>query len=166
MTRTEPCSGVLAVAMTGVPEGSPIELDFRLEAVMEGVLVTGTAKAAIEAECARCLDPITDSVEAEFQELFRYHSDDDLLGFDKSADAEAEDEDYYLEDDLIDLQPVVRDAIVLALPLSPLCEEDCPGLCAECGAKLREAGPDHGHSERVDPRWEALRRLGEQPGDR
>ncbi|WP_211301387.1 YceD family protein [Murinocardiopsis flavida] len=166
MSRTEPCSSVLAVAMTGVPEGSPIRLDFRLEAVMEGVLVTGTAEADIEAECSRCLDPIADSVEAEFQELFRYGDDDDLIGGEPRADAEGEQEDYHLEDDLIDLEPVVRDAVVLALPLSPLCREDCPGLCAECGAKLSEAGSDHGHGERIDPRWQALRQLGDQPGDR
>lgn len=166
MSRTEPCSSVLAVAMTGVPEGSPIELEFRLEAVMEGVLVTGTAEAAIEAECSRCLDPISDTVEAEFQELFRYGADDDLIGGDPLTDEEAEQEDYHLQDDLIDLEPVVRDAVVLALPLSPLCREDCPGLCPECGVKLSEAGPDHGHGEPIDPRWQALQELGELPGDR
>jgi uncharacterized protein len=49
--------------------------------------------------------------------------------------------------------------VVLALPLSPLCSEDCAGLCVECGARLAEAGPDHGHGDRVDPRWGALAKL-------
>ena len=55
--------------------------------------------------------------------------------------------------------PTFRDAVVLALPLSPLCREDCPGLCAECGAKLADAGPGHGHSDKLDPRWGALAKL-------
>ncbi|GAA3750301.1 uncharacterized protein HDA32_001025 [Spinactinospora alkalitolerans] len=166
-SRVVPAPDALAVGMTGVPEGSDIELDLRLEAVMEGVLVTGTARARLEGECARCLDPLADAVEVEFQELFRYPSDDDAAGRGGGAevDAEAEEEDYYLEGDLLDLEPVVRDAVVLALPLSPLCREDCPGLCVECGVKLADAGPEHGHGDRIDPRWESLRKLGEESGD-
>ncbi|WP_233515195.1 YceD family protein [Marinitenerispora sediminis] len=166
--RIVPNPGALAVGMTGVPENGEIELDLRLEAVMEGVLVTGRARTRMEGECARCLDPLAEQVEAEFQELFRYPLDDEIGGVAAGveADAESEDEDYYLEGDLIDLEQVVRDAVVLALPLSPLCRDDCPGLCIECGAKLAEAGPDHGHDDRVDPRWEALRTLGEEPGGR
>lgn len=160
-----PAPAGFATAMAGVPEGADIELDLRLEAVMEGVLVTGTATADSVGECARCLDPITEPLEAGFQELFRYPSDDDFRAAD-DVDAEDEDEDYYLEGDSLDLEPVVRDAVVLALPLSPLCRDDCPGLCVECGVKLAEAGPEHGHGDSVDPRWEALRDLGEQPGDR
>ena len=85
---------------------------------------------------------------------------------DEDTDEDADDEDYYLEGDLLGLEPVVRDAVVLALPLSPLCGPDCPGLCPECGVKLAEAGPDHGHGERIDPRWEALRKIAEDPGER
>lgn len=161
----------LATGMAGVPEGAEMELDLRLEAVMEGVLVTGTVRARAAGECSRCLDPISEPLEAGYQELFHYEPEPEPGGRDRGArppeaDAEAEDEDYYLEGDLIDLEQVVRDAVVLALPLSPLCAEDCPGLCGECGAKLAEAGPDHGHGERVDPRWESLRKLTEDPGDR
>ncbi|MFC7327844.1 YceD family protein [Marinactinospora rubrisoli] len=166
--RVVPNPGALAVGMTGVPEDGEIELDLRLEAVMEGVLVTGQARTRMAGECSRCLDPVAEPVEAGFQELFRYPLDDEIGGVaaGAEADAEAEDEDYYLEGDLIDLEQVVRDAVVLALPLSPLCRDDCPGLCAECGVKLADAGPEHGHDDRVDPRWEALRALGEEPGDR
>jgi uncharacterized protein len=70
-----------------------------------------------------------------------------------------EDEERYLDGDRLDLEPVVRDAIVLALPMSPRCRPDCPGLCIECGLPLAEAGPDHGHAEAHDPRWAALTRL-------
>ncbi|MCW2914010.1 MAG: hypothetical protein JWN52_2078, partial [Actinomycetia bacterium] len=66
-----------------------------------------------------------------------------------------EEDERRLEGDFIDLEPVLRDAVVLALPLSPLCRDDCPGLCSECGVKLADAGPDHRH-DAVDPRWAAL----------
>lgn len=149
-------------AMASVSKGQEIELDLRLEAVMEGVLVTGAVRGRLSAECSRCLDPLSEELEAGFQEMYRYAADDeDSLG--GGEDADDEDEDYYLEGDLLDLEPVVRDAVVLALPLSPLCGPDCPGLCAECGAKLADAGPDHGHGDGVDPRWEALRRIAEKP---
>ncbi|GHC93584.1 hypothetical protein GCM10007079_43160 [Nocardiopsis terrae] len=150
-------------AMASVPKGQEIELDLRLEAVMEGVLVTGTAHGRLNAECSRCLDPLSEELEADFQELYRYAADEEESGG-SDEDAGDEDEDYYLEGDLLDLGPVIRDAVVLALPLSPLCGPDCPGLCAECGVKLADAGPDHGHGDGVDPRWEALRSIAEDPG--
>lgn len=149
-------------AMASVPKGQEIELDLRLEAVMEGVLVTGTVTGRLTAECSRCLDPLSEELEVGFQEMYRYAADDEAsVGSDKDADDD--DEDYYLEGDLLDLGPVVRDAVVLALPLSPLCGPDCPGLCAECGVKIADAGPDHGHGDGVDPRWEALRDIAEKP---
>lgn len=149
-------------AMASVPKGQEIELDLRLEAVMEGVLVTGTVEGHLTAECSRCLEPLSEELEAGFQEMYRYPADDaDSVGSDEDADDDVED--YYLEGDLLDLGPVIRDAVVLALPLSPLCGPDCPGLCAECGVKIADVGPDHGHGDGVDPRWEALRGIAEKP---
>lgn len=165
MTRMVPAPASLAAGMASVPEGSDVELDFRLEAVLEGVLATGTVRARYQGECARCLDAVSASFESGFQELFHYPAEDAYGRPEEGADADADEEDYYLEGDLLDLEQVVRDATVLALPLSPLCRDDCPGLCAECGVKIAEAGADHGHGERVDPRWEALRRLGLDSGD-
>ncbi|MFC4050898.1 YceD family protein [Actinomadura syzygii] len=138
------------VEMVGVPAGAAIELDIRFEAVLEGVLVTGTATVPLEGECARCLDPIASTFEADFQELFVY--DDTRSG------GNAGDDELRLEGDLIDLEPVLRDAVVLALPLSPLCRDDCPGLCPDCGARLADQ-PDHRHDDAVDPRWAALQGL-------
>ncbi len=134
-----------------VPAGGDVDLDLRFEAVSEGVLVTGSAVAPMTGECARCLDPLTTTVEVSFQELYRYLPDPGESGEDG--------EERFLDGDFLDLEPAFRDAVVLALPLSPLCSEDCAGLCVECGAKLAEAGPDHGHGERVDPRWGALAKL-------
>jgi uncharacterized protein len=152
----------LGVEMVGVPEGAAIELDLRLEAVLEGVLVTGTATVPLRGECARCLDPIASTFEADFQELFVY--DDTRSG------GNADDDELRLEGDLIDLEPVLRDAVVLALPLSPLCREDCPGLCPDCGARLADVEPGHNHDDAVDPRWAALRGLADDtapgPSDR
>jgi uncharacterized protein len=114
------------------------------------VLVTGSAVAPLTGECARCLEPLTSTIEVSFQELYRYLPD---LGEDGD-----DGEERFLDGDLLDLEPAFRDAVVLALPLSPLCRDDCPGLCAECGARLADAGPGHKH-DKVDPRWDLLAQL-------
>jgi DUF177 domain-containing protein len=131
-----------------VPAGAGVELDLLMESVVEGVLLTGTAKAPTTATCSRCLDPIGDEVEVELTELFAYP--------DSTTEATTDsDEVSRLVDDRIDLEPIVRDAIVLALPQAPLCEEGCRGLCPECGGKWADLEPGHGH-ETIDPRWAAL----------
>ncbi|WP_436501442.1 YceD family protein [Actinokineospora sp. HUAS TT18] len=140
-----------AIGLEGViaiPAGADVELDVLLESVVEGVLVSGTASGPLAGECSRCLDPISDEVEVDITELFAYPD---------SATDETTDEDEVsrLVDDLVDLEPVVRDAVVLALPHVPLCSPDCAGLCAECGGKWAELEPDHRH-ETIDPRWAAL----------
>jgi uncharacterized protein len=150
-TFSAPAPADLGIEVLRVPEGSPVEFDIRLEAVMEGVLVTGTATAGLDGECVRCLEPIHDDIEVDFQELFVYEEKDD----------ETDDEDSgtsRLEGDLLDLEPVLRDAVVLSLPFQPLCQDDCPGLCIECGARLAD-DPDHQHEEPIDPRWAALQGL-------
>ena len=158
VSRTVPAPADLGIEVLSVPEGAPVELDLRLEAVMEGVLVTGTASAVLEGECARCLEPIHDELEVTFQELFVY---DDIRD---SAEAEEDDEVSMLQDDLVDLEPLLRDAVVLALPFQPLCQDDCPGLCPECGVRLIDE-PDHAHEAPIDPRWAALAKLEQDPTD-
>lgn len=111
---------------------------------MEGVLATGQARASLTGECARCLDQIDDTVVVPLQELYVY------------PESEAtEDEASRLDGELFDLEPLLRDAVVLALPFQPVCRPDCPGLCIECGARLAD-DPGHTHQESVDPRWAAL----------
>ncbi|MDQ0376777.1 YceD family protein [Amycolatopsis thermophila] len=147
--RTAPTSVELGVPdVIVVPAGAEVELDLLLESVVEGVLVTGTAAARTTGACSRCLDPISDEVEVELTELFAYPDSTT----DETTD---EDEVARLVDDRIDLEPLVRDAVVLALPQVPLCREDCPGLCPECGGKWADLEPGHGH-ETIDPRWAAL----------
>jgi uncharacterized protein len=149
--RTASAPDGLGSGLVLVPVGGDVALDLRFEAVSEGVLVTGSAVVPLTGECARCLDPLTSTIEVSFQELYRYLPDPD--------ESEDDGEERFLDGDFLDLEPAFRDAVVLALPLSPLCRDDCPGLCAECGAKLAEAAPDHGHGDKVDPRWGLLAKL-------
>ena len=147
---TVPAPAELGIEVLHVPEGSPVLLDLRLEAVMEGVLVTGSAQAGLEGECVRCLEPIAEDLRVDLQELYLYEP--------AEAGAEEDGDVGRLEGDLVDLEPLLRDAVVLALPFQPLCREDCPGLCVECGALLAE-DPGHRHEAPVDPRWAALEGL-------
>lgn len=70
LRRTAEAPADLGIGVIGVPEGSPVELDLKLEAVGEGVLVTGTAVVVLAGECTRCLTPISDTMEIDIQELF------------------------------------------------------------------------------------------------
>lgn len=147
-TRTAPASADMGLELIGVPEGTEITVDVRLEAVMEGVLASGSARVPLRAECARCLDGFSSELDVEFQELFVYPESET-----------AEEEESRLDGDLLNIEQALRDAVLLTLPLNPLCREDCPGLCAQCGARLADAGPDHDHGSEIDPRWQELRRL-------
>lgn len=151
--------------VVGVPEGAPVELELRLESVMEGVLVTGTARATAQGECVRCLEPVELRLEADFQEMFSYPDADDRgrVIAEPGDDAEDDESRLFVEDGLIDLEPVLRDAVVLALPMQPVCRDDCPGLCSECGARLADE-PDHHHAA-VDIRWAALQGLADTMTD-
>ena len=146
--RRVPAPSGLGGDLIGVPEGAPLAVDVRLESVTEGVLVTGTVTAPLAGECARCLDPISDELAVELVELFAYP--DSVTDETSSAD-----EVPRIEADHIDLEPVVRDVVVTALPWTPLCRPDCAGLCPTCGRRLEELPADHVH-ESIDPRWAAL----------
>jgi uncharacterized protein len=148
LERTLPAPAGWRVELIGVPEGAELTLRLRLESVMEGVLVTGEVDAPLVGSCARCLEPLEDSLELDLQELFAY------AGSTTEATSE-EDEVRRIEGDFLDLEPMVRDAVVLALPLAPVCSDDCQGLCVGCGQRLDDLPPDHTH-ELVDPRWAAL----------
>jgi uncharacterized protein len=146
IARTVPAPGEMGTEVIGIPEGTELELKLRLEAVMEGVLVSGTVSGVAVGECIRCLEEVRLPLETSIAELFSYP---------ENRVAEDDDEDVRLvEDELINLEPALRDAVVLALPFQPVCREDCPGLCSECGALLAD-DPGHQH-ENADPRWSAL----------
>lgn len=151
---TVPAPSTLGAGLVGVPPGADLELDLRLESVVEGILVSGVARARLVGECSRCLEPLTSSAEVDLQQLFVYP---DLRG---EVSDPGQDDLGVLVEDRLDLEPVIRDAVVLALPLSPRCRDDCPGLCATCGERLAELPADHAHPVN-DPRWAALSGLRE-----
>ena len=128
-------------AVIGVREGAKLHIDARLESLHDGILVSGDVTATADGECVRCLTDVSIPVEVEFQELFAYSFDEAF--------------DYTVQDDHVDLEPLVRDAVVLSLPFQPVCQEDCLGLCPECGVRLLD-NPGHEHEAPVDPRWAAL----------
>jgi uncharacterized protein len=129
--------------LVSVPAGAPVELALRLESVVDGVLVSVELHAPVAAECGRCLDPVTDELDVSLAELFVYEPDPD------------DDEVPVLDGDYLDLEPVLRDAVVLALPLNPICDESCLGLCPVCGERVEDLDPDHSH-DAIDPRWAVL----------
>lgn len=135
----------LGSSMIAVAPESPIRLDLRMEAVTEGVLVSGIVSATLTGECSRCLTEVSEPVEIDVQELYTYPD---------KADPDDEDASV-MEGELIDLEPLVRDEVLLDLPFMPLCRPDCLGLCPTCGQDLND-DPDHEHAPTTDPRWAGL----------
>ena len=131
----------LGEGVVAVHVGENIALDVRLEGLHDGILVSAEVETTAVGECVRCLDPVSIPVEVEIQELFAYSPDEAF--------------DFAVHDDYVDLEPVVRDAVVLALPFQPVCRPDCPGLDPETGQKLAD-DPDRAPREVLDPRWAAL----------
>lgn len=140
----------IGIDVIAVPAGI-LNLDLRLESVAEGILATGEFDVVAKGECIRCLDPIELELNRNFQELYAYEARPD----------EEEDDQLLMDGDILDLEAPIRDAIVLALPINPLCDEECEGLCPECGQKWAELPEDHAH-EQLDARWSALKGLLEE----
>lgn len=142
------CSERIGLDLVAIPPDTAVELELRLESVSEGVLVTGVVAAPTAGECARCLQPLAGDIEVGLTELFAYP--------DSTTDATSDDDEVgRVVDDAVDLEQAIVDAVGLALPLSPLCEPDCPGLCPDCGVALADAEPGH-HHDKIDPRWAKL----------
>ncbi len=139
-TRTVAAPERLGEGLAWVAEGENLDLDLRLESVHEGILATVEVNTTVHAECGRCLKEFATPFQVEFQELFAY--------------TPTEADEYGVHGDHVDLEPPLRDAVVLALPFQPVCRPDCPGLDPESG-ELREAEAA-AESDAVDPRWAAL----------
>lgn len=138
------------VSLTRLEPDAKIAADLRLESVVEGVLATGSASAPAIFECARCLKEFPGTVSTEICELFA-----------TPAHLDAEGDSYRIDGDEIDLEPMLRDALTLSLPLNPICAADCKGLCAHCGAELTTEVCDC-TKETIDPRWADLDALRQQ----
>jgi uncharacterized protein len=153
----------VGVPLVAVPAGDVIEVDMRLESVTEGILLSADIYAVAKGECIRCLDPVEIIVERKIQELYRYEPAADKGGKRKrnSRDQEIEDidleevDELWLDGNEMNLETPIRDAIVLDLPVNPLCTQDCLGLCPDCGEKWEKLPEDHAH-EAIDARWAGL----------
>lgn len=141
----------LSMPLSRVEEGSSLDVRLRLEALVDGIHASGTVRGVVERHCRRCLATLNGDVEVPFDELY-------LASSEETAD---DDEIREIVDGFLDLEPALRDVVLVNLPLNPLCRTDCKGLCPECGADRNEG--DCGHRvERVDIRWEPLSGLKER----
>ena len=138
--------GTRSEADSSVPEGADASCDVTLESFAGGVMVTGTVTAPWTGMCRRCAIRVGGVLRIPVRERFADPGD-------RHGDPE-DDEAYPIVDDVLDLGPMVRDAIVLELPLAPLCREDCRGLCPSCGCDRNEE--TCGCEEPRDPRWANL----------
>jgi uncharacterized protein len=155
----------VGLEVIAIPAGQVIRVIGRVESVVEGILVSADIEAEAVGECVRCLEQVRQPIATRIQELY-VHQPEGRRGRGTVApefDGDDGDDLLRMDGDLLSLEESIRDAIVLELPLRPLCAPDCAGLCSECGARLADA-PGHRH-ESVDPRWEALKGLAGPEGD-
>jgi uncharacterized protein len=136
-----PASESFGNAVIGVQAGTNVHLETRLESLHDGILVSAEVETIADGECVRCLIDVALPIRVDIAELFAYSFDEAF--------------DYTVVDDHIDLEPLVRDAVVLSLPFQPVCRPDCPGLDPATGERLADF-PDRKPAEIVDPRWSAL----------
>ena len=139
-----PAPATWGEGLVAVREGEQVDVAARLESVHEGILVTADIDTAYDGICGRCLTEIREPLQVEFQELFAYPGQE-------AADLE-------VQDDHVDLETEVRDAIVLSLPFQPVCRPDCPGLDPDTGER-RDEDAGAAPRETLDPRWAALAEL-------
>ncbi len=112
----------------------------------EGYALRLRFEATLAGPCMRCLGPANPEFSVDAREVSQPGESDELSS-------------PYVDRGVLDLHAWARDALALALPTTVLCQPDCAGLCAVCGANLNEAGPDHTHEPEPDPRWAKLSEL-------
>jgi len=144
-----PAPADLSVGLISVPEGSDLSIDLTCQSAGDGVLVQGQVKASLVGQCGRCLVNLEDSQVFDIQELYFYPG---------KGPEEEEEGALFVTDHQVDLEPTLREAIVLNLPFNPLCRDDCAGLCLVCGVNLNQK-PKHSHEAEPDARWQKLQEL-------
>lgn len=128
----------------------PVQGEVTIESIERGVSVTGVVTFGWEGDCRRCLEVTGDALEIDLDEIFQ-------------IDAPENSELMSLDGDQVDLVPIVRDAVLLSLPLAPLCGEDCagpdpvrfPAITVEESERLKAEEAEAA----LDPRWAALDQL-------
>ncbi len=152
--RTADAPEGFGTPLVGIEEHSELDVELRFDSVHEGVLASGTAAGLVQGQCGRCLDAISFPLTVDVTQLFAWPEN-------VQEAAEDEDETRAVDSDLtVNLEPVLRDLMVSALPFAPVCRDDCPGLCSQCGFRMEE-DLEHEH-EQLDPRWAELAGLAEQ----
>ena len=162
---------VMGFDILAIAADEPIDIELKLESVSDGVLATANVRSLATGECTRCLDPLEIDIDENFIELYEYSEDPRIVRkrekkmSERAKAKKQEDEELDEEDEIrqmdgedIDLEGPIRDAIILNLPINPLCTPDCPGLCPECGEKWRDLPDDHAHQV-TDIRWAGLEGL-------
>ena len=149
VVREVPLAG-LALTSSEVPDDRPIDVDLLLEAQGEQLIVEGTVGADWTGACRRCLEPTSGRLEARVEEVFERHP--------------TEGETWPLTGDHLDLEPLVREAVLLALPLAPLCGPNCKGpdperFPATVEGEVGDEEGDESAEPPRDPRWAALEAL-------
>ena len=156
VAETVQASG-LTVSTAGVPDGSDVVVSASLRPTMRGIEARVRATSSWEGECRRCLDPVVSPIEIDIMIPF-------LSDFDPDGEVSADDaEAYPIKDNRVDLGEALREELMLALPLSPLCEEECTGADPDRFPTSKEdegaeSGEDDGEPE-IDPRWAGLSAL-------
>lgn len=142
--------GDLRGALGFIGDDEPVSLDLVADAVTEGIAVSGTVSGTVHLSCSRCLMDYDRPLQTQVEETF-YSG----RAYEYGVDGEG----YEVRGDHIDLEPMVRDVIVLAIPTQPLHDEACRGLCSTCGADRNLT--DCGHTQKLDDlRWAPLQVLG------
>lgn len=155
LSLTVPAPAGLGTEMIAARVGSPLRLEVSLTTTEDGVLVRGRAQVELAGQCVRCLRDLAEERTVTFDELYLTEQ----AAARQAAEGDEEAEDLFrLGETTLDVEPALRDALVLDLPFQPLCRLDCRGLCPECGERLDDLPADHHHEQR-DPRWSVLASL-------
>ncbi|KFI54611.1 YceD family protein [Bifidobacterium callitrichos] len=163
-----PAPGGIGDEVIGVDEGAPVHVDGSFDSIVDGLILNARVTAPVHAECTRCLKPLKRDWGVNVTAFFPYESEAASKDKDKNkkkgeveiiAGEEESEDSYPLLDGgaFADIEALLRDTLVEALPLQPLCREDCLGLCSQCGIDLNEH-PDH-HHEITDSRFDGLAAL-------
>ncbi|MDO5673159.1 MAG: YceD family protein [Actinomycetaceae bacterium] len=129
-----------------------MKADVSMTSVGDGVLIHLRTSVPTTTQCGRCLDPVTDEIDIDLQEVF-FSPELRQAALDE-GDEDAEDM-RVIEQESVDLSELLRDNLVLSMPFQPLCDPECLGLCPGCGMRMEDAEEGHAH-EVIDPRWAAL----------
>lgn len=145
------------VQFEGVELTTPLVADLKLTNVGSRILVEGDLRTRVRQECSRCATDFDEPLHVEVEEQFLPHDSPEVP---QGEEIEPDQLNVFTyEDDVIEIDEVIRQNLVASLPSKPLCSEECKGLCSGCGANLNEKACDCESEESIDPRWGALRDL-------